>query len=411
MVKKILFYTDCEVFGGSERMLPILINDKNIRKEFEISFAFRGTENYENGLRGKIDPGIEFVKLAIIDPDYLRNIRFLRLIKWNLFHKAISRLSRLPIFILDVWCITRLLKRIKPNLLHINNGGYPGALSCRAAVISARIVGVESIIMVVNNIAVDYRSVRRRLQKPLDNFVAGNVSVFVTGSKFAGERLVKILKIDPNRAKQIWNGVAVPDFRQVNTLKVYGAVNFPVASFVVGMIAHMVPRKGHKVAIESLEHLVSTNSLKRGDVALVFEGTGPLENELRDVVSRKKLTDFVFFLGELENPFELIDYMDVMLLTSISNEDLPNVISEAMAFGKPIVASDLSGIPEQVISGNNGILCSPGDVEAFSQSLNYFRINPTLRSEFGERSRDIYQKRFTTEVSAARYKLEYDSQL
>ena len=103
--------------------------------------------------------------------------------------------------------------------------------------------------------------------------------------------------------------------------------------------------------------------------------------------------------------------MDVMLLTSISSEDLPNVISEAMAFGKPIVASDLSGIPEQVISGDNGILCSPGDVAAFSQSLNYLRINPTLRSEFGERSRDIYQKRFTTEVSAARYKLEYDSQL
>ena len=49
MVKKILFYTDCEVFGGSERMLPILINDKNIREEFEISFAFRGSENYENG--------------------------------------------------------------------------------------------------------------------------------------------------------------------------------------------------------------------------------------------------------------------------------------------------------------------------------------------------------------------------
>ena len=392
-------------------MLPILINDKSIRKEFEISFAFRGTENYEIGLKGKIDPGIEIFKLAIIDPDYLRKTRFFRRIKWELLHKAISRLSRLPIFILDIWCITGLLKRIKPDLLHINNGGYPGALSCRAAVFSARIVGIESIVMVVNNIAVDYHSMRRRLQKPVDKFIAGNVSVFVTASKFAGERLVKVLNVDPAKARQNWNGVAVPNFRQVNAPKVSGALNFPVASFAVGMIAHMVPRKGHTVAIESLAHLVSTNSLKQGDVALVLEGTGPLENELRDFVARMNLTDFVFFLGELENPFELIEYIDVMLLTSISNEDLPNVISEAMAFGKPIVASDLSGIPEQVIPGKNGILCSPGDIEAFSQSLNYLRVNPSLRIKYGEKSRDIYQKRFTTGVSAARYKLEYDSQL
>jgi glycosyltransferase involved in cell wall biosynthesis len=411
MVKKILFYTDCEVFGGSERMLPILINDSKIRESFEIYFAFRRTEGYEKGVRGKIDPGIKSIKLAIIDPDYLQNVRFFRLIKWDLFHKALSRLSRLPIFVLDVWCITGLLRRIKPDLLHINNGGYPGALSCRAAVVSARIVGVKSIVMVVNNIAVDYQSLRRRIQKPFDRFVARNTSLFITGSKFAGDRLVKVLKIDPTKAKPIWNGVAVPDFKPVNPSKVSGGVNFPVASFIIGMIAQMVVRKGHKVAIEAVEHLVSSHSLKQGDIALVLEGTGPLENDLRAFVLQKKLTEFVFFVGEIENPFNLINYIDVMLLTSVSNEDLPNVISEAMAFGKPIVASDLSGIPEQVIPGKNGFLCPPGDIVAFSESLNCLRVNPSLRDEFGKRSRSIYQERFTSQVSTAKYKLEYDSQV
>jgi len=409
MVKKILFYSDCEVFGGSERMLPILINDSSIRENFEICFAFRSTVSYEKGVRGKIDPGIEIVKLAIIDPDYLQNVRFFRLINWNLFHKVMSRLSRLPIFIFDVWRITVLLRRIKPDILHINNGGYPGALSCRAAVVSAKIVGVNSIVMVVNNIAVDYQSLRRRIQKPFDKFVARNVSLFITGSRFAGDKLVKVLKIDPGKAKPIWNGVAVPNFKQVSSAKVPGEINFPVASFVIGMVAQMVVRKGHKVAIEAIAHLVSSHSLKNGDIALVLEGTGPLENDLRALVSKKKLTEFVFFVGEVENPFDLIDYIDVMLLTSVSNEDLPNVISEAMAFGKPIVASDLSGIPEQVIPGKNGFLCSAGDIEAFSESLNCLRVSPTLRGTFGERSRSIYQERFTTEVSAAKYKLEYDS--
>lgn len=407
-MNKILFYSDCEIFGGSERMLPVLMNNSQLQEKFEVNFAFRRTREYETGLREKLDSRIKLYPLSILDPDYMRSARFFHLLSNNAIHKIASRVLRLPIFIHDIWCITKLIKRIKPDLIHINNGGYPGALSCRAAVISARIVGIKSIVMVINNIAVDYLSLRRKLQRPLDRVIAKNVSIFITGSKHASEKLEKVLNLEPSKAKPIWNGVAVPNSIQLKSEKDLIGLVFPEANLVIGMVAQLIPRKGHSTAIEAVAHLVISNSLQPGDLVLLIEGSGPLEKKILNLISDKNLTEFVFLVGEAKNIFEFIEHLDIMLLTSISDEDLPNVISEAMALGKPIVASKLSGIPEQVSPGKNGFLCSPGAAEEFSLSLNALITDNSMREAYGRHSRAMYSERFSPEVSVPKYLLEYD---
>ena len=126
------------------------------------------------------------------------------------------------------------------------------------------------------------------------------------------------------------------------------------------------------------------------------------------MISEKNLTEFVYLVGEVKNIFNFIEHLDIMLLTSLSDEDLPNVISEAMALGKPIVASNLSGTPEQVIPGKNGFLCSPGAAEEFSSSLNMLRTDYSMREAYGKQSRAMYLERFSPEVSSPKYLLEYD---
>jgi glycosyltransferase involved in cell wall biosynthesis len=136
-----------------------------------------------------------------------------------------------------------------------------------------------------------------------------------------------------------------------------------------------------------------------------------MENDIRSLIRERNLGQFVFLMGDIQDIFRFIKYVDALLLPSISNEDLPNVISEAMAFGKPVIASDLAGIPEQVYSGVNGILCTPGKIEDFSKAINLLRLNRSLRNEYGENSRKLYEERFTPVISTAKYKLEYDSLL
>jgi glycosyltransferase involved in cell wall biosynthesis len=407
-MKKILFYSDCEIFGGSERMLPILMNDSQLQKNFEVFFAFRRTREYEKGLRGKLNSRIKVHPLSILDPDYLRSARFFRLLKNDLAHKVVSRVLRLPIFIFDVLSIANLIKEIKPDLIHINNGGYPGALSCRAAVLSAKIVGIKSVVMVINNIAVEYSSLRRQLQRPLDTLVSKNVSLFITGSKYASEKLAKVLKFERSKSKSIWNGVAVPNSVELKSQADLNSLIFPVADLVIGMVAQLIPRKGHSTAIEAVANLAKSHSLQPGDLVLLIEGSGPLKGEILSLISEMNLTEFVFLVGEVKNIFNFIEHSDIMLLTSISDEDLPNVISEAMALGKPIVASNLSGIPEQVIPGKNGFLCSPGAAEEFSSSLNTLRADYSMREAYGKQSRAMYLERFSPEVSTPKYLLEYD---
>jgi glycosyltransferase involved in cell wall biosynthesis len=405
-MKRILFYSDCQIFGGSERMLPLLMNNSQLQESFKVFFAYRQTKEYETGLRGKLDPRIKIYPLSIHDPDYLSGSRYF--FNHKFLNRVTSRILRFPLFILDIWRLAFLIKEVKPDLIHINNGGYPGALSCRAAVLSAKIVGVRNITMVVNNITVEYLSLRRKLQRPLDWVITRNVSLFITGSKHASEILVKVLKIDPYKSKPIWNGVSVSNLIEMNSPLDFQRPSFPDADFVIGMVAQMIPRKGHSVAIEAVAHLVRANSLQPGDILLLIEGSGPLENEIRALISEKKLTQFVSLVGEVKDVFHFIAHLDVMLLTSISNEDLPNVISEAMAFGKSIVASNLSGIPEQVIPGKNGFLCSPGAAKEFSSALNMLRTNYSLRETYGRQSREIYLERFSPEVSIPKYFLEYD---
>ena len=104
--------------------------------------------------------------------------------------------ASLTIFIMKyftiIFCIPLLYKKfknLKIDILHVNNGGYPAAITAYSAVIAAKLNGVNKIIYVVNNIAENYSSPLRWLDKIIDIYIKKNVSKFVTGSIYAGEKL------------------------------------------------------------------------------------------------------------------------------------------------------------------------------------------------------------------------------
>jgi glycosyltransferase involved in cell wall biosynthesis len=90
---------------------------------------------------------------------------------------------------------------------------------------------------------------------------------------------------------------------------------------------------------------------------------------------------------------------DVLALTSVrtergSREGVPVVLMEAMATGLPVVASDLSGIPELVEHEQNGLLVPPGDADSIAQALDRLRRDPDLRPRLGQAARRKVAREF-----------------
>ncbi len=302
----------------------------------------------------------------------------------------------------EVLVLTRLLRRLRPDLLHINNGGYPAALSARAAALAGRLAGVPCVLMVVNNIAVDYSPYYRWLDFPLDRLVRRAVTRFVTGSQAAGHRLATVLQLAPQRRVAIHNGIALrplQDKREANRHRL-GLLPHTVA---IGVVALLIPRKGHMVILQALAQLIQNKDLAEGSVQLLLEGHGPLESSLRGFVQEHGLSPWVSFVGIEEHVMDFMDAMDVIALPSVQDEDFPNVVLEAMALGKPVIASRLAGTPEQVQDGKTGLLVEPGDSYALAKALLHLVRDAHGRTCMGEAAKIRFSSLFTVEISVQTY--------
>lgn len=142
---------------------------------------------------------------------------------------------------------------------------------------------------------------------------------------------------------------------------------------------------------------------------LVIVGDGPMRNELERLASGLGLRDKVVFAGHLtqEQLSHVYRRADGFCLASIVGEDgdrdgLPNVILEAMAYGVPVVASNLSAIPEAVIDGETGLLAPPGSATELALQLERVLSDTDLRSRLIHNGRRKIEESFDLHKNTVR---------
>lgn len=126
--------------------------------------------------------------------------------------------------------------------------------------------------------------------------------------------------------------------------------------------------------------------------------------ELKAQAGRLGLDGRVSFVDELSQR-ELAEYVSsciALVLPSLS-EGLPRVVFEAMACGTPVIASNVSGIPEIVEDGTTGFLVSPGDIHTLAQRLLWLLTHPEEARTMGERARIFARGFFSTEAYTENY--------
>ncbi|RZB30129.1 MAG: hypothetical protein SRB1_02409 [Desulfobacteraceae bacterium Eth-SRB1] len=160
-------------------------------------------------------------------------------------------------------------------------------------------------------------------------------------------------------------------------------LGIPDGNLVVGTTGRLTHVKGHRYLIEAAEKIVSS----RPDTTFVLLGDGELSGELKSMTSMLGIEENVKFLGWRPDVAEVMSIFDIFVLPSL-NEGMGRVLVEAMALGKPIVASNVGGIRDLVVDGKNGFLVPAGDVETMVVKINNLLESMEKREKMGECGKD-----------------------
>jgi len=302
----------------------------------------------------------------------------------------------LPLFITDVMILVRTFSKLDPEILYINNGGYPGARSARAAVFAARLSGIKIVVMRVHNLAITYKWPHRWLDFLTDFWISRMTTRFVVGSQASAEQLRKVLKLKSKQVQVIMNGFApTQQIEERASIRNRLLGTSTGDEIVIGVVGALEERKGHRVLCSALAIIRESNPTVFVKIRVFFIGEGVDEDLIATKCEQEGLMESIKFIGQKTDAVSYINALDILAVPSLREEDTPNVVLEAMFTGTSIIASDIAGIPEQIIHGTTGTLVPAGDVLALADALIATISAQDKRNSVSVAARERFRRLFT----------------
>lgn len=168
---------------------------------------------------------------------------------------------------------------------------------------------------------------------------------------------------------------------------------------------------GRLIPVKRFDLVIRAVAILRNEfdkMHLTIAGAGPLENELKSMVTKLGLGNSVSLPGYVFDKEVLFRQADIFVLPS-ETEGSPITLIEAMAYGKPIVASAVGAIPEMTTGNAGAQLISPCNLEQLIDALRRFIADPSYRRESSKLARKRFESCFTAETMAARYSEQYET--
>ena len=197
--------------------------------------------------------------------------------------------------------------------------------------------------------------------------------------------------IPESRVRQIYDGIDIAAFRAGVAPRdaVRSGLGLPSGAFLLLMAGNLKRWKGQHVLLDAVARLPAT-ARERCHVALA--GAVPLdgqayEAELHERVERAGVRDRVHFLGARDDVPALMGAADAVVHASIRPEPFGLVVVEAMALGKPIVASRLGG-PAEIVTPGAGLLFDPAEPAELARILQQLMEDASLRRALGDQGRE-----------------------
>lgn len=187
------------------------------------------------------------------------------------------------------------------------------------------------------------------------------------------------------KVRIIPNGVDIERFRPLSAdAALRTTLGLPPLAPVAAIVAALRPEKNHELFLEAAARV----RLELPEARFLVIGDGERRAELEALAARLQLRGAVQFLGTQSNIPELLSLVDVLVLSS-HMEANPVSILEALACGKPVVATRVGSVPESVKDGVNGYLVDPGNAEQLADRMVALLADRELAAGFGAAGREL----------------------
>jgi glycosyltransferase involved in cell wall biosynthesis len=299
---------------------------------------------------------------------------------------------------LVLWRLVRFLRARKPDVVHAHliHGDLYGTLA-------ARLTRVPYVISTKHN---DDAFRQRGFYAWLDRTAAHCQDRIITISHHLKRFHVDVEGLPADRIVTIHYGLDPSAFLQGvgEDVDVRAELDVPTDTPLAGVVGRLTEQKGHAYLLEAFAAVVQEFPSAR----LLVVGDGKLRPALERQVAHLGLCGSVTFTGRRENVPHIMLALDVLVMPSLW-EGFGLVLLEAMAAGKPLVASRVSAIPEIVVDGETGFLVPPGDSHSLAQTLLKVLRDPELGRRMGRKGRARLEREFSVEKMVRATERIYDT--
>lgn len=165
--------------------------------------------------------------------------------------------------------------------------------------------------------------------------------------------------------------------------------------------------KGIEYLIEAIPHVVK----KHDNCSFVFAGDGAIRQQAENLARKLDISEYIIFEGFV--PYAKINryyqQCDIVVIPSVWPEPFGRSLIEAMACGKPVIATKAGGIPEIVEHGETGLLVEPANSGEIANALTLLLDNDEMRMEMGRRGRKVVEEKYSAEAIARKVLIVYET--
>jgi glycosyltransferase involved in cell wall biosynthesis len=286
-----------------------------------------------------------------------------------------------------IWEIKKYFKQQKIDIVHTHL--FAGDIWGGIAACLAR---VPIIVSTEHNLNLD----EGWLRKIFKNFSSVYMRKIFAVSEAVREYLIKLEKINPEKIKVIYNGV---DLAKFGFIKDY---HFNSSQTTLGLIGRLEPQKGHLVALEALERSI----VRYPDLKLIIMGDGSLKPIIEQRIKELDLTDRVIWQATQTDVIPIFRQLDILIVPSLW-EGLGIIVLEAMACGLPVITSEVNGLKELIVDGQNGWLFTPSDSLMLAEKIKSLINNQTDLEIIRQNGRKMVEQKFNIKNISQQYQQAY----
>lgn len=231
-------------------------------------------------------------------------------------------------------------------------------------------------------------------------FFGENIIAVSNGVK---KNLTEYFGISEEKVSVIYNGSEIKHSNEIDRNFLYSKYKLKKWDRILLAIGRLHEDKGHILLLEAIRNIKKLYPM----VKLLIVGDGELKEKLKRTLLELGLANNVILCGSQNKVEAYYDICEFTILSSLS-EGLPGTVIESMMLGKPVIGTQVGGVPEIIKNKTNGLLVSSKSSEELAKSIIYLLENPQLAARMGKVSKEIIMHKFTLEKMLNSYDKYYE---